>query len=534
MQANNDDTSHRSEAKTRQQAAASGTSSPKPPDDDRRLKIFIAAVVIGLLALFVVMWFRARGPLQSKERVGAACFHAMFARDFDQAIAMFREFRELAEEDIPPEVRDEFMALTADRFQQTYPIYPREANPHQLWKTVSGSQFARAAFEGATTAQDFALAALRYVRINMQADPTPIEEQPVLLDPVELLHRGYGDSLQMSWVMAHLLRNGGLDAAVGYLPASDDEPDYGIVGVVIDRRMYLFDPFRGVPLCRAADGRVADLESLLSGEHELVPGFGGPGSPVRLDRLRRAAFFVPADSSNVTPDAWLLDLIFKGGGWHNFIYRPVTRDIRQIGAAVFGDGARLRQPRGNYWVLLDEESELRVGLWPFPFLVDQAKSDPQYADRLVQAYPHAPLVWDVRSAQLLRDKELNKAVRERYAELRERHEDNPEFLEDLTFFSTRLASYPGEQAGLLAGYLEDYPDGRWRPLATMMRAELEAQSGRGDVARGLTARIEPPSPYALRARLLEQVVAQQPTGRAIIRWQFPETDDEQTSPEPAR
>ncbi|MFO7898501.1 MAG: transglutaminase domain-containing protein [Planctomycetota bacterium] len=506
----------------------------EPERENRRVWLFVAAVAAGLLVVLVALLLVNRRSGRQKERAAEACLKALYAMNFPRAVEMFEEFRELTAADIPAEVRDEYMRLSADRYNKNYPLPPAKPDRHFLHyflhRALLTCRYAQGAFRGAEDRPAMAKAALDYVRTNVQADPTPIEKQPVHMNPIDVLNRGYGNAVQMSWAMAYLLRNAGLHAAVGFLHPTDDDPRYALVGVLIDRRLYLFDPFRGVALCRAADGRVADLRSLLSGEHELAPRFGGPGSPVRVERLRKAAYFVPADTGNVTPDAWLLNQILRGGGAHHVLYRPFRGDLRQLGAAVFGEGTRVRSPSRNHWLLAAGDLKRRVGLWPFPFMVDQAKTKPGYGERFIRAYPGAAVYWDVRSDQLMCNEKLSPAVRQQYGQLLEEHKDHPRFAEDLTFFRGRLAHTPAEQAGLMAGYLAEYPDGRWQPLAAMLQAELEARLGHGNVVRELTRGIEPPSPYALRARLLEQAISEKESGRAIINWRFPEPEPKEEEP----
>ena len=75
-------------------------------------------------------------------------------------------------------------------------------------------------------------------------------------------------------------------------------------------------------------------------------------------------------------------------------------------------------------------------------------------------------------------------------------------MEDVTFFRSSTAPTPAERADELKAYLERYPEGRWRPLATLLLAERLGRLGRTEEAIQLAEHLPPP--YELRGKLLAE------------------------------
>jgi hypothetical protein len=264
-----------------------------------------APLLVAVLLALAVIYVAIRGCAGRADRASRACFEAMFRQQHDRAAKALDAYRDLGADEIPPDVRDEVYKL------EPYKNYPVAKTQFDDLLIERAAFYALASDHAVAPARDLrgaALCALGYVREHLQSGTRP-ETDDLAVTPVHALYRGYGDPALSAWAMAALLRHRrGIHACVIQLLPPDDEEGaaYSIVGVVIDRRLYLFDPYRGVPLCRASDLAIADLQGLLSGRDTLAPGFGGVGTLVTLDALRRGLYFVPADISNVLPDAWLL------------------------------------------------------------------------------------------------------------------------------------------------------------------------------------------------------------------------------------
>ena len=472
-----------------------------------------------VLVLFAAMFafFLVRARLTRKERASQACFQATFSRRLDPALEALSKYREFAEEDIPAAVKDELFKLAGNA---DYPLYSRQADKYFLERVVFFSRTSDHALARAKNLGSPVLSVFDYVVRNLQPGVERPETKGLVVAPLHVLCRGYGEAVECAWVMAALLRAAGSGghAAVVWLPRPAKGEPYCIVGALSDGRLYLFDPYRAVPICRAGDGRIADLQALLSGEQVMDPLFGGPGTPVTLDGLRSATYFVPAHAGNVLPDAWLLSEILRENGRHEVIYRSFRDDLRNVAAAVFGDRAQVKD---GFTRLTAKGRSEAVDLWPVPFKVDQrlAKT-PGYYDKVTQAHRAAAAYLVARQAQLFGEYEAAVSL---YNDVLQRHADDAEVVEDVTFFKALAAPKVSDRAQGLAGYLKDYPAGRWRPPATLRLAEIEARRGDKDAALALIARLKPP--YDLRAKLLKLAISK---GKAQIRWRFPET----TAPPP--
>ena len=517
-------------------------------------------VVVLCLAVFALFWVFSRA--KNKDRAAEACFKALFSNQVGRALEIFQEYREFAKDDVPSDVRDDFLRLKADRYKGTYPIYTEQVDEEFLDRTVF---FCLASDYALTRAKDQPSAALRallYAWRNVQSGGHGAAGSGLDVNPLHVLYRGYGNSVQHAWVMASLLRYQGMHAAVillrdspqddqrregadggdkvdGALPATGqgagegEEEPYAIVGVVGDRgrRLYLFDPYRAVPICRASDRRIADLQTLLSGEDGLAPGLGGPETPVTVARLRNGLYLVPTTVVGVLPDGFLLQQIIRQNRQPYVVHRSFREDLRNLASVVFGQGA---ETEDRFTSLKLEGQGAVVRLWNYPFLVASKLADrgSGYFDRLTRAHrAMATIYLKARQAQLLGNAALARTL---YDDALAKHPDDAEAVEDIRFFKASLAPAEVEEApdedalaSVLAGqvrafteYLRAYPSGRWRPLATLLLAELQALSGNAETARDLAAQLKG-SPYALRARLLTWALRD---GKRRIVFRFPETD----------
>jgi hypothetical protein len=476
---------------------------------------WFAPLVVGLLFVVVlVVWWFSKGA-QRPRRLSALCFRAIFeAQDHYRASLVLDEYRKEAADPIPIEVRDEIYKLRTERYAERYPLVHDEMGPYLIANVAFFSLASDSALQGAQTEEQGAMRALRYVSLHVQSGTGshPIRALPV--GAIHALYRGYGDASQVAWIMANLLRYRGIHACVIQLPRDPEtRRSYFLTGAMIRRRMYLFDPYRCVPLCRARDGRIAHLGGLLGGDR-LAPGFGGPGSPVTVDELRRAAYLIPAGSGNILPDAWLVQQVVNDNGRHDVIYRSFRRDLRRLAAVVFGTGSTGQATYGGDYTRIVAEGRRQVcALWPLPFHIEKLGTQVDYVRQLDRIHGPLQVYHAARSRQLFGD---YPAARDLYAAAA-KHENLPaEAAEDIRFFRAIVTATADQRAEQLGRYLNAYPDGRWRPLATFHLATLYAQTGQFEPALELAARLD--GPYRLVGELLRQAAT---AGKRRIVWSYP-------------
>jgi len=476
-----------------------------------RAPFLFLLLVSALVAFGLVHAHRTRQD-EEREAVGRRCLRELFNHRFDAALESLDEYRRLAGEEVPEAVQDELFRLSGT---PGHPLVTRRADARLLRRVLFFSLASRKAVGPAKTPHEGALRVLGYVMRNVQSVPPPPNPLPVL--PLAVLTRGYGEPIESAWVMARLLRCRGLHAAVIRLPESETGNVRAIVGVLLQdadggNRMYLFDPHRGVPVCRAGDGRIADLQTLLSGRDEIAPGFEGERPPLTVEALRKATYLVPSDLSCLLPDAWLLGDIFRRHGQAEAVYRSFRGDLRNVAAAVFLGQWQEIADRSTHMTVLGRDEV--VALWDVPFRIDALLAgNAEYAAKVTEAHRAARTYQVPRLAQL---HGLGPLAAARYQELLAVHADDPEITEDLRFFQARVAETNDERAAQLTAYLNAYPSGRWRPLATLLLAEAEARRGNTDRALRLAEELGPP--YRLRGKLLAEALR---AGKRGIVWSYP-------------
>jgi len=469
-----------------------------------------APLIVAVLALIVLaaLYVAQTGP-DGEADVSRRCFQNLMSHRPAAAIAELTKYRALTDDEVPTVVTEGFFRLKA---LGDYPIYTGEADEYLVERTAFFCLAARVALGDTEDPRKAAVNALQYVAENLasrvEAGPGPRD-----VAPFDLLRRGYScRPADSAWTMACLLRFGGFHAAVISLDPSSppDAPGDWLVGVLAGRNLYLFDPWRGVPVCRASDGNVADVAGIVSGREQAGPGHA---DAVTKEKLGKAVYFVPADTGNVIPDAFLLGrIIRKNAGGRVVVFRPFRRDLGNIGSAVFGEGTRVSDGLTAFKV--DGRDEV-VALWLHPFEVQQAMTRPEYRREFVESHRALVNVYlDPRTAQLIG---LREPAVVHYGRLLKEHTGDADAVEDVTFFNGSAAAHDHARTTALRSYLDAYPAGRWRTPAMMLLAETEARLGNSEAVAQLTDEI--PSPYDLRARRLAATVS---AGAKQLTWTFPE------------
>ena len=501
------------------------------PDSNPRWRLLLLG---GVLAVAVLAFLYLRGGAGGEERqeLSRVCFAAMFHGQTPAALEALAKYRKVAAGLVPPEASDDLLKLEGDRYRQDYPVCNKNADTYLIDEAVFlgltiGPALDPDAGEAGTDSERERAAvfrALAYVMRNMQSGGGTAESLALDVPPTYALRRGYGRPDQSAWLMAELLRQRGMHAAVIQLSGDTGKP-YFITGVLLDRRLFLFDPYRAVPVCRARDGAVADLQSLLSGRDALAAGFGGTGTPITVEGLRKAVYLVPADPDSVLPDSALLMRILAEHGRPLCLYRSFRRDLGNLAAAVFGENPA-GQMDGFTSIRVNGRDEV-VALWQYPFRLHERMTEPGYLSKLTELHRGLSAVYLMaREAQLRleRDTEARQvqlggtpdpAITQYEQILKDRAAD-AELVEEVTFFRATADPDPAERATRLAAYLEKYPAGRWQPLATLLAAGIEASRGDRDKAVELAEQLKPP--YDLRGRLLIDAARR---GHKGIAWTFP-------------
>jgi hypothetical protein len=517
--------------------AAPGADSPAPPEprdassSDQALfgteavesferPRWRAPLLVGVLIVMGLVAFWFAKDAQQPRRFASLCFQAMFVaqKHYTAALAL-AEYRKEAGDEIPAEVHDEVYRLRTQPYAEQHPLVHDTMDPHLIANAAFFSLASDSALQGAQTLQEAAKQGLRYVSLRVQADAIREGESVFPVGSIHALYRGHGTPSQLAWILADLLRCRGIHACVVQLPPTPPAKRvYFLTGVLIGRHLHLLDPHRGVPLCRAHDGRVARLAGLLAGSERLAPGFGGPGTPATVDALRRASYLVPAGPGNILPDAWLLQKIVNDNGRHDVIYRSFRRDLRQLAAVVFGTGGKeMRTFGGDYVTIRASDRQQVCALWPFPFQIGKLGQNPDYVLQLARSTSSLRAYQEARSEHLFGQ---YKAALRLYDEAAAR-EDLPEgAAEDIAFLRASITPTPEDRAERLGRYLNDYAKGRWRPLATFHLATLYAETGQFQPAIELAAQLE--GPYGLIGSLIRQAAED---GKRRIVWSFPDANE---------
>jgi hypothetical protein len=488
---------------------------PAPPSEPASAPKWRAPLLLGVLCAIALTWAWVSSQAKDPKREASDCYELMFAGQTQQAMHAFERFRQVSDLPVPEDAEDEVFLLEG---QPNYPIPHKTLNAYLMERIFFYSQVSRQALKHAGTQGAAAIAALEYVRENIQPGTRP-ESDGLVVTSMHVLYRGYGNSVEMAWVMAEILRFRGLHACLVLLkPKTEEAGDaYALVGVLIGRELYLFDPYRAVAVCRASDGRIADLKTLTSGADTLAPEFGGPE---RVESLKEAAYLVPSSPSFILPDSYRLANILRQHERRETLYRSFRADLRNIAAAVFGEGSRVRTA-GSVRFSVEGRDE-NVLLWDIPFKIDQLIHQPEYFEKIAKAHTRVQQYWIARQAHLFGEPKIALELFQRH---QEESPDDAGVIEDIAFFSA-LAAAKGEDAPAkkLAEYLAAYPDGQWRPLATLRLAEVELAGGNLDAAKDLLAELGPA--YALRARLMQTKPEASPS---LVTWQYPD----KTTPPPA-
>jgi hypothetical protein len=465
-----------------------------------------APLLLGILCAVGLTWAwlgaRAKGP----GRAASACYQQMFSGQTAKALEAFKWFKDTAELDVPEGASDEVFELQG---LADYPIYTDKLDAYLMERIFFYCHVSQKALAKATDRRKAVSGALEYVRRHMQPGTRP-ETKNMVVTSMHILYRGYGNSIEMSWVMTEILRFRGIQTCIIILPPEEGASEsYGLVGAVIDKRLHLFDPYRTVPLCRASDGKIADLQTLLAGADTLAPEFGGPKM---VARLKKASYVVPSSVGFILPDIYRLADIIGRHRRPETIYRSFRGDMRNIAAGVFGDHSRVRGK--TYTRLTVEGRDETVLLWDVPFKVDRMIRQPAYRQKLDAAHAKVRVYWLARQAHLFGESGI---AAEFFRQRLQEFPDDADLAEDAAFFSAMAGAKGSDPPKMLSDYLKSYPEGRWRQSATMRLAEFEMVNGKGDAALELIAELKPP--YDLRASLMKKALAGK-SGR--VAWWYPE------------
>ena len=463
-------------------------------------RLILLSAVLCIVAIAAIVVARFRGPDTSD--IATRCYNALFSGENKQALALLAQYREAATPP-PAKAKDELFRLQAI---PEFKLYTNEANEQLLQQTTFFCLASARAVGDAQTPPGAVMRIFRYVTREIQSEGiTP----QIILPAQHVLIRGRASQVEICWLMAKLLRYRGLHAAIVQLPQGD-KPAYSLVAVLGNKRLFLFDPWRGVPILRA-DGAIANAVALASEEEDFAPGYGGADLPINADSLKSAVYLVPADADEILPDTWLLSDILRQNGRPETIYRSFRSDLMNIAAGVFGEGAPIEVD--NFVALRAANRAETVLLWPYPFHAQIAASSPEYLPNVIEKEPAFTVYPGPRIAQ------VQGALRPAESKFEEllTSATEPQIIDDLTFFRAKSVEEAERKAEMLSDYLDKFPSGRWRPLATMILAENLLALGQGARAAELAATLEPP--YDLKGKALEQAARNGETG---LKWLFPE------------
>jgi len=353
---------------------------------------------------------------------------------------------------------------------------------------VASWRICAALAEGSSSESETALRLCRWFALHILPDA----ESAVVTSPLEVLRRGHGTRVQIAWAYAELARQADIRSeAVAIEPEAAGQPPECLVQVhPRSGEPFLVNPARGVAVTDLATGRslsLADL-TLRPGAYRELLG----AADIELD-LPDAAFRNAVPGTAVYPRALYERVIVLD---HLLADLPARPTVGLNFAAL---------PAGEH-----------VRMWPLVIAELRKMRDPQEVRRRQDASLLHSFTDVARDRQLggLPEAHGEYEQIEAYLRARSAEADVPRAislmetaLERVAFFLAQSLYDAGrkEDAGKrLEAYMEDFPEGRWRPLAAAMQAELLAEQGRtADAARAFANLPEGRKLYgALRAREL--------------------------------
>jgi len=326
----------------------------------------------------------------------------------------------------------------------------------------------------------------RWMAMHILPDPDGLAA-----DPYIVVLRGYGTPAQTAWTYAELARQLGLRARIvaPSTAAEEGAEERFLVQVSpAGGTPLLVDPFAGVPVMDVGSGeplgrrQVLDNPARLAGLRELPGGEGIPAA----DRLREVELL----------RAVAVESCFRRVLVFDHLLAPLKFQP-EIGLHLGGD----------------EQDAL--GLWNQALAIRQQMHAEDAADRASLDFryinPAQPgrtrqlrgLHLDADEAYAVRTAEM--AARAKDVETEEAAATLREALEFLAFATASNALDGGDAgtAGTAAQkYLEEYPDGRWRPLVLLIQAEAFSAAGEDEKAADIWQALTGPRGLygALRAR----------------------------------
>lgn len=475
----------------------------------KNLLWLIPVIVVIIIIAAVVPVLMKRAEMREREatmaQTGKQIFQALSEGNIPNSLALLEKYREAAMPILPEETKDDLFRL--DR--KNFPLYTDTIDQHILQDILLFVGAVEGPAKSATNQRHLTINMLGYVMRSVQSGGGRPEAMSLVVPPALVLMRGYGNPVQAAWLYAKLLRYTGMHTAVIYLEQGEGVAPYAITGVAIEGKLLLFDPYRAMPLIRKSDGAIADLASIVSGKQELEQGFGGEGTPVTVEALKKALYFVPSEPENVLPDSYFINRILQEGGRKEIIYRPFRRDLRNMAAAVFGEGAKVEDK--NVAFFSQGRAEI-VAIWDRPFKLEAMFTDPKYIETINAAHMAEQILIIPRQAQILGNREL--AIQE-YEKIIATA-GNADAVQDAAFFKAMATNGQKERIAGLVAFTEKYPESTRRPLALIVIAELQAMQNNKDEALRIAQTV--PAPYDIRAKQLIKALEANQQG---IVWKFP-------------
>ncbi len=325
---------------------------------------------------------------------------------------------------------------------------------------------ARRITAGADSDRQRALALCRWFALYLM----PLDTTSAPAEPVLVALQGYGSPDQMAWTYAALARQVDVPCVVvvGSSEAEEEAPrtpDHPMVEVhPTEGEPFLLDPWLAAPVVDTGSGELLSLEDLRADPAAYSRWLALAGLKHRSER---------------EPFASARRLIAA---------HPATMDAR---FAMFEQAlAVLREHPRLVLTPARPEPEVAEDLWQYPEQVLSSDISPEAIDRAYQpvrlAAPgrNRQLLGDFQGAaqaysMILRDLESKLAeadVEQTAAALREALE-NVSFHQGMNLHEAGRLEPARER---ISAYLEQYPEGRWRPLARVLHADIRAAEDGAD------------------------------------------------------
>ncbi len=300
----------------------------------------------------------------------------------------------------------------------------------------------------------------------------PVDSLAVHTEPWAVLWSGSGNRQQLAWAYAELAGQAGVRCRIVTF-SGENSPGPTVQVYPEEGQPFLVDPFRGIPLLDLQTGQLLAVQAAY-GRLRSPPGQGNPEGDADEESAPEPALKTAVHPMALDPRMHAFDRLLADLPAHpRLSRRPGSPDLATAEELW---RAPLRTAEGD---LAAEAVRRSVQVAE---LTGAARQDQLFGrhSRAARAY-EASLN---RLTQQLAEADVQRGARVLTLAI-----------EHLRFFAAANAHEAGRLEvadGKVRDYLRDYPDGRWRPAAKLLLAEIAREKGRHESARKLWRGLAPP------------------------------------------